>query len=141
MQSEGITCTTRAPCAHRVTCWNKLWGKVMSWFLGYSMLTYCPHSEAEVTVAGTLSPFDRVQVTVMPAESHERDMGETARRHSAVVQWRYLLQLENTRTSLSNTWIGLRNHPNTCTARASRIVLPRRGLCLVGGGGGVRAGS
>ena len=21
----GITCTARAPCAHRVTCWNKLW--------------------------------------------------------------------------------------------------------------------
>ena len=45
--------------------------KVISWFLGYSKLTYCPHSEAEMTVAGTLSPFDRVLVTVMPAGSHE----------------------------------------------------------------------
>ena len=24
---RGITCTARAPCAHRVTCWNRLWGK------------------------------------------------------------------------------------------------------------------
>ena len=31
-----------------------------------SMLTYCPHLEAEMTVVGTLSPFDRVLVTVMP---------------------------------------------------------------------------
>ena len=30
------------------------------WFLGYSMLTYCPHSEAEMTVAGTPSSFDRM---------------------------------------------------------------------------------
>ena len=35
-------------------------------------------------VAGTLSPFDRMQVTVMPAGSHERDMGETVRGHGAV---------------------------------------------------------
>ena len=34
--------------------------KVIAWFLGYSMLTHCPHSEAEMTAAGTLSPFDRV---------------------------------------------------------------------------------
>ena len=37
-----------------------------------------------MTVAGTLSPFDRVQVIVMQAGSHDRDMGETVRRHSAV---------------------------------------------------------
>ena len=34
-----------------------------------------------MTVAGTLSPFDQVSVTVMPAGS---DMGETVRGHSAV---------------------------------------------------------
>ena len=32
--------------------------KVIPWFLGDSMLTYCPHSEAEMTVAGTPLPFD-----------------------------------------------------------------------------------
>ena len=47
--------------------------RLLPLLLGYSMLTYCPHSEAEMTVAGTLSPFDRVQVTVMPAGSHDRD--------------------------------------------------------------------
>ena len=31
-----------------------------------------PHSEAEMTVAGTPSPFDRVQMKAMPAASHER---------------------------------------------------------------------
>ena len=75
--------------------------------LGYLMLAYCPHSEAEMTVAGILSPFDRVEVIVMPAGSHEREMGELVRGHSAVVQWQYLLQLGNTCTSLSNTWVGL----------------------------------
>ena len=34
----------------------------------------------------------------------------------------------NACTSLSNRWVGLRNHPNTCTARAPRIVLPPRGM-------------
>ena len=34
--------------------------KVIARFLGYSMLTYCPHSEAEMTAAGTLPPFDWV---------------------------------------------------------------------------------
>ena len=53
------------------------------WFLGYSMLMYCPHSEAAMTVAGTLSPFDRVEVTVMAVGSQERDMGDTVRGHSA----------------------------------------------------------
>ena len=39
-----------------------------------------------MTVAGTLSPFDRVWVTVMPAGS----VGETVRGHSAVCgsMWR-----------------------------------------------------
>ena len=34
--------------------------KVIPCFLGYSMLMFCPRSETEMTVAGTLSPFDRV---------------------------------------------------------------------------------
>ena len=59
--------------------------KVIPWFLGDSMLAYCPHSKAEMTVAGTLSPSDRVWVTVMPAGSHERDMGEAVRGHSAAL--------------------------------------------------------
>ena len=36
-----------------------------------------------MTVVGTLSPVDRVWVTVMPTGSHERDMDETVRGHSA----------------------------------------------------------
>ena len=52
------------PRAHRAcTAWRvgiNYWGKVIPWFLGYSMLTNCPHSEAEMTVAGTLSNFDWV---------------------------------------------------------------------------------
>ena len=35
-------------------------------------------------VAGTLSPFHRMSVTMMPAGSHKRHMGETVRGHSAV---------------------------------------------------------
>ena len=79
MHSSGGYLHRACTAAHRVTCWNKLWGKVIPWFLGYSMLTYCPHSEAEMAVAGTLSPFDRVWVTVMPAGTHKRDIGETVR--------------------------------------------------------------
>ena len=37
-----------------------------------------------MTVAGTLSPFDPVYVTMMPARSHERDMGESEKGQSAV---------------------------------------------------------
>ena len=35
-------------------------------------------------VAGTLSPSDQMSVTVMPAGSHERGMGETVTGHGAV---------------------------------------------------------
>ena len=46
-----------------------------------------------MTVIGTLSPFDRVEVTVMPAGSHERDMGDTVGTVQ-YVKWYYLLQRE-----------------------------------------------
>ena len=70
-----------------------------------------------MTVAGILSPL----VTVMPARGCERDMGETVRVHSAVVQWLNLLQLRKTCTSLPNTWVSLWNHSNTRTARTLRV--------------------
>ena len=78
---RGITCTARPP---RNVLDQTLGERDIPWCLGYSMLTYCPHSEVEMTVAGTQSPFDRMWVTLMPARSHERDMGETVRGHSAV---------------------------------------------------------
>ena len=68
-------CTVRAP----LQVLEQIMGKRS--FLG-SLVPCCsrtPHSEAEMKVAGTLSPFDRIQVTVMPAGSHESDMGETVR--------------------------------------------------------------
>ena len=55
----GMSYTARTPRTHRVTCWRNLWGKG-HWFLGDPMLTYSPHSEVEMTVAGTLSPFDQM---------------------------------------------------------------------------------
>ena len=60
----GITCAARTPCAHCVHTAQRVgtnYGeKVIPWFPGYSMLTYRPHSQAEMTVGGTLSPVDRM---------------------------------------------------------------------------------
>ena len=50
-----------------------------------------------MTVAGTLSPFDRVHFTVMPAGSHERDMGAT------VMEMAIPFTAWNRGTSLSNS--------------------------------------
>ena len=97
----GITCTAHTPRAHCARATYHVGAnygeKVIPWFLVYSMLTYGPHSESEMTVAGTLSPFDWVWATVMPTGSHERDIGETVRGHSAVcamvitfTAWKYM---------------------------------------------------
>ena len=61
LRLRGITCTAHTPRAHRArtACWN-YGGKVIPWFLGDSMLTYCPYSEVEMTLAGTRLPFYRV---------------------------------------------------------------------------------
>ena len=53
-------------------------------FLGSSMLTFCRHLKAKMRVAGTLSPFDWIEVTVMPTGSHERETGEIVRGRHAV---------------------------------------------------------
>ena len=37
-----------------------------------------------MTVAGPLSPFDWVRVTVMPAGSHDRDMADTVREYTVI---------------------------------------------------------
>ena len=73
-----------------------------------------------MTVAGTLSPFNQVSVTVMPAGSHERDMDETVKRHSAVCAMAIPFTAGKHRTSLLNRWVGLQNHPNTHTVSAPR---------------------
>ena len=91
------------------------------------MLTHCPHSEAEITVAGTPSPFDRVQLTVMPAGSHERDMRQTVWGHNAICAM--VIPFTACKHIPSNRWVGLRNHPNTRTARTTRVILPQ---CLAG---------
>ena len=48
-----------------------------------SMFTHCQHSEGETPLAATLA-FDWVQVTVMPAGSHKKEILVAAKGHSAV---------------------------------------------------------
>ena len=72
---------------------------------GARMVRYCAHSEAEMTVASTRSPLDRMYVTVMPAGSHQRDRGETARGHGAVcaMAWQHM-HCTVERVGASMTW-------------------------------------
>ena len=93
---RGITCTGRASGAHRVTCWNKLWGEgpsLVPWFLDAHVLPTLRSGDG----AGTLSPVDRMLVTVVPAGSHERDKDEIVRGRNAVcarttslTAWKYM---------------------------------------------------
>ena len=88
-----------------------------------------------MTVTGTL-PFDRMYVTVMPTGSHERDMGDTVKGHSAVcamaipfTAWKHMqFTVEQVGRSTKSpqythrarTACALRAH-RVCTARAPRV--------------------
>ena len=85
-----------------------------------------------MTVAGTLSPFHRVWVTVMPAGSHERDMGDTARGHDAVCAMvipltackTHALRRQQVGRSTKSPQYPEPRARRVCTAHAPRTVLP-----------------
>ena len=129
-------CAARAP---RDVLAQNYGQKAIPWFLGYSMPRRCPHSEAEMPVAGTPTPFDRVWVRVMSAGSHGRDMSETVRGHGAVcamampfASWKHVhFTVERVGRSTKSPQYTQRAR-TACTspahrvyiARAPRIVLP-----------------